>query len=219
MTNLFQIPFHYTAFIKVGLLSWLALLGCIDLAFAQQTFTDSLRQLLTTAKEDTNKVKLYNDLAWELKVGEPDQARQYLENSLLLARKLGYRQGEAQACNNRGVVEIIHNDPELAKEYMQKALDIRQDLGDKKGVASLYNNIGNLEDELGNFETAIENLRKSLRLREELKDTLRIARTSYNIAIVYESRGFYPKHWIMRLITWVFQSGWVILLRSLMLKT
>ncbi len=163
------------------------------LLYAQQTFADSLASALLNTPADTHKVKLYNDLAWELKVGQPDKARQYLDSALLLARQLHFRKGEAQAFNNRGVVEVIHNQPTAAKSFMQQALDIRKELGDVKGTASLYNNIGNLEDELGNFELAVENLRKSLRLREELGDTLRTARTSYNLAIVYESRGFYPE--------------------------
>ncbi|MEM1319153.1 MAG: adenylate/guanylate cyclase domain-containing protein [Bacteroidota bacterium] len=158
----------------------------------EQPLIDSLEQALRKAPQDTFRVQLYNDLAWEYKFSEPGRARQLLDQSILLSQQLGYTKGEAQAHNNRGVVEAIAEQFETAKVHYEKALQLRQQLGDKKGVASLYNNIGNLEESLGNFKAAISNLRQSLKLRKELKDSLRIARVSYNIALALEAQGNYP---------------------------
>ena len=167
--------------------------GGVLFAQDESALTDSLRLLISTSAEDTNKVNLMNDLAWELKVDLADQARKTLQQSAALAARLNYPKGEAQAFNNLGVVETIHEQYESAKEHYQKALELRKQLNDKEGMASLYNNIGNLEDELGNYESAIKYLRQSLQIGKELKDSLRIARTSNNIAVVFETRGFYPE--------------------------
>ena len=162
-------------------------------SFCQDSLTDSLTQLLQSAKLDTNKVQLLNDLAWELKISDPKKAREYLDISIQLSKKLDFKKGEGQAFNNRGVVETIDGDYDAAIEFYEKALEIRNELGDQKGVASLYNNIGNLQEELGNHVAALENFQKSLRLRETLNDTLRMARVMYNIGLVHESMGNYPE--------------------------
>ena len=154
---------------------------------------DSLTQALPLSKSDSNKVKLLNDLAWELKISDPEKARIYLDSSARLSEKLDYVKGQGQAYNNRGVVETIDGNFDLAIEYYEKALTIRNKLGDEKGVASLYNNVGNLKEELGDHVAALENYRKSLRIREALKDTLRTARVMYNIGLVHESMGNYPE--------------------------
>ncbi len=161
--------------------------------FAQNTFADSLLFLLRTTPEDSNKIILLNDLAWEYKSENPDSARHYLAQSIALAQQINFPKGEAQAYNNLGVVEAIAEKLDLAESHYQKALALRLALGDKKGVASLYNNIGNLKESLGDAPGALINLKKSLKFREELKDTIRIARVNYNLALVQESMGNYPE--------------------------
>ncbi len=179
---------------KVGF--WIFLTGfCFfyQSAFSQE-LVDSLRQVLTTASpQDTNRIHLLNDLAWELKFSDAEQARQYLEESVQLARQLDFRKGEGQALNNRGVVETIAGNYTLAIPFYEQALSIREQLGDRKGVASLYNNIGNLQEELGNYPAALENLKQSLRIRESLGDTLRMARATHNLSLVQERMGNYPE--------------------------
>lgn len=163
-------------------------------SFCQNSpLADSLFQLLPFASQDTNKVHLLNDLAWELKISDPEKARNYLNTSIQLSKELNFKKGEGQANNNRGVVETIDGDYGSAIKFYERALAIRNELGDQKGVASLYNNIGNLREELGDHVTALENYRNSLRIRETLKDTLRIARVTYNIALVHESMGNYSE--------------------------
>ncbi len=169
-------------------------LCCFYTAAGQDvTLADSLRQALSTSSPDSNKVNLLNDLAWELKFSDGERARVYLDSSIRLSQLLSYKKGEAQAYNNRGVVETIDGNYNLAIGFYEKALTIRNQLGDKKGVASLYNNIGNLHTELNDHVTALVNFRKSLRLREDMKDTIRAARIYYNIGLVHENMGNYPE--------------------------
>ena len=152
---------------------------------------DSLSTVLKSAKKDTNKVILLNDLAWELKFDNPQRARVYLDSALLLAKQLSYQKGEGNVHNYRGVVEDIHGNSNLAVQFFQKALTIRQELGDKEGVASLYNNIGNVNENLGDFDEALKNYLESLKLREELKDTIRMGRLYNNISILHEQMANY----------------------------
>ena len=56
---------------------------------------DSLLDRLKSAAEDTNKVKLLNGIAFRMnRVRDLDDALQYGQQALSLARKLQYREGE-----------------------------------------------------------------------------------------------------------------------------
>ena len=164
-----------------------------SLSGQESSTADSLTQILQTAREDTAKVILLNDLAWELMYDQPEVAKKYLYNSITLAGQLNYLNGKGQAFNNLGVLEIIHGNIEAATKNHQTALEIRKQTNDKKGMASSYNNIALLMEEKGNLVAAMENLSRSLRIREALRDTTRIARVLYNMSYVHESMGNYPE--------------------------
>ncbi len=178
-------------------MNWITLTALLllpGIVFSQENnVADSLLRQLKTAKNDTSKVNLLNDLAWELKFDNPQQAIAYLDSSLVLAQKSGFKKGEGNAWNYRGVVEDIHGSSEEAIVFFQKSLAIREALGDRKGVASLLNNIGNVRENLGDYLGALQSYQSSLKIREELQDTARIVRAYYNIAIVLESMGDYPE--------------------------
>lgn len=162
--------------------------------FSQEnSVADSLARLLKLARPDTQKVNLLNDLAWELKFDDPQQAIVHLDSALSLARKLNFKKGEGNAFNFRGVVEDIHGNSEAAIRFFEKSLAIREALGDRKGVASLLNNIGNVRENQSDYLGALQSYQKSLKIREELGDTARIIRARYNLAIVMESMGYYPE--------------------------
>ena len=160
---------------------------------SQNSLADSLEGLLKTQRPDTNRVNLLNDLAWEYKFDDPEKARALLDSSVLLAKKLRFKKGEATALNFKGVVEDIHGNSDQALHFFQQALKLRQESGDKKGVASLYNNLGNVYENQGDYLSALDYYQRSLRLREELRDTTRTMRAYYNMAIVQESMGNYPE--------------------------
>lgn len=158
-----------------------------------QSIADSLAQLLETAKADTQRVHLLNDLGWEYKYDDADKARNYLQQSIQLSQQINFEKGTAQAFNNLGVVAAIQGDVDLAMTNYEEALIIRRQLNDLKGVASLYNNLGNLHEEKGEYLPALKNLQESLAIRQQLKDTQRIARVLYNISYVHERMGNYPE--------------------------
>src|ERR1700741_913034 len=55
---------------------------------------DSLKHLLATAKEDTNRVNLYSALSWEYVWSYPDSALLYYAPGLKLAQKLDFLNGQ-----------------------------------------------------------------------------------------------------------------------------
>jgi len=171
--------------------------GCFLAAFTAKgqnsPVLDSLSQVLQTTRQDTQRIHLLNEIAWELTDGSPEKARALLDSSFRYSRRIGYLKGQGNSLNYRGVLESKVGRIDSAIHYFQLAVPIRESLGDRAGVANLYNNIGNAFDQLGRYEHALENYHRSLRIREELKDSLRIFRLYYNIGDLYERMGNYPE--------------------------
>ena len=79
----------------------LLLCCCCKTLFAQNEKIDSLLSNLKTAKEDSNKVKAFNELGFQLRTaGNYVQAMEYENSALLLAKKIDFKKGEAKAYGN-----------------------------------------------------------------------------------------------------------------------
>src|SRR6186713_2114080 len=106
---------------------------------AQQNKNDSLSQLLVTAKEDTSKVNLLNQLSRNFNESKPDSNLFYGLQALELSRKINYNKGEIDALLNTSAgftfsgnyskalenaldaltkSEAIHNDPQIAHSFV-----------------------------------------------------------------------------------------------------
>jgi adenylate cyclase len=176
---------------KLHIILLFGLLCSFDNIKAQSNLADSLIKVLASSKENEQKVDVLNDLVWELKEDQPAPARRYSEAAIQLATRLNYQKGEAQAYNNRGVLENIHSNQNDAIGYFQKALQLRQQINDLKGVAALHNNIGNVYEDKRNYVDALGEYKKSLAIVEQLQDEKRVARVRYNIGLLHERMGNY----------------------------
>jgi adenylate cyclase len=173
---------------RLTVLCWIL---CATGLWAQPTLADSLADALTRAPQDTVRVRLLCDLAWEINTQRPDEAATLLWRAVALAQQLGFRAGEANALSGLGAVEDIKGNLTQSLDFHQKALAIRQQIGDQRAIAASFNNLGTLSESLANYDQALEHHRHSLQILEVLRDSARIARSHINIAGVYEGMGIY----------------------------
>ncbi len=127
---------------KLSLLIFLSFLTLIS--FSQQTRIDSLLYKLKSAKEDTNKVNILNNLCRELSDINPQKANIYGEQALLIAKKLRFQKGIANSYNNIGIIYANFSNYDKALEYFHKSLKIVEKFDDKMQIAIIYSNIGNI---------------------------------------------------------------------------
>lgn len=173
---------------------WLTVLfSLLFWASAQAQTADSLAALLKIAPADTHRVTLLTDYAWEINESETDLAEVKLKEAIDLAKKLGFKEGEATAWNGFGVLEEIRGNYRKSIEYYEKALALRRQTGDKRGEAGIHTNLGNAYESLGESLAAISQHRESLAIYESIHDTLRIARAYANISSVLSLGGAYPE--------------------------
>ncbi|MCH8319004.1 MAG: tetratricopeptide repeat protein, partial [Bacteroidetes bacterium] len=139
-------------------------------AFALHDKSDSLRQVLKTAQNDTNKVNTLLTLGEELCLSQPDTALKYFQQALILARKINFQKGIAEALGNVGYIYDQQGDPEKALEYFLQSLKIDKERNNKQGIATSLNNIGVIYDAQGNPDKALENYLQSLKILKEIND-------------------------------------------------
>lgn len=169
------------------------MLGLSSVLFCQTQRADSLRQLLKSPVQDTQRVGRLTELAWEINESGTDEAAGLLQEAVGLAQRLDFKKGEAVAWNGFGVVEEIRGNLAQAEVNYKKALDIRRALKDLRDVGASLNNLGVLNEMTGRFDTALVFHRENLLLQQQLRDTFKIARALFNLAAAYQEMGLYPE--------------------------
>lgn len=166
-------------------------------SFAQQSEIDSLEQLLPSAK-DTARVKILVDLTLDYEYIDAEKAFQYGEECLLLAKKTGFKKGEANISMNLGLLYADKSDYSSSKKYATNALKIYEELGQDADIAQAYTNLGVIADYESQYPKAIEYYGKALAISEKLKDDYGISGALYNLGLIYNARGDYHmamQHW------------------------
>ncbi len=173
--------------IKIILLSLISLL-IFSVGFAQQPKTDSLKVVLSKAKEDSNKVNVLISLTKEYYVITPEVALLYGNQAVQLAEKINFKKGQAVALKYKGLAYFnLGYYLESLQQYNQ-ALIVFDAIGDKVGVANMYSNLGNTYYNRGDDVKALELYLQSLKISETINDTLRIVTALINIGAVYTNK-------------------------------
>ena len=165
----------------------------ISHSFAQQRKIDSLQLLLRSAKEDTVKINLLNDLCWEYKFSNPYTALLLAKQALSLSQKALYSKGIIQAYSRTGVIYSSMSEYKKAFENMFNSLKIAELCNNKDGMVSAYNNIGILYKGQKQYDKALIYYFNALKINIEGKDNTRISANYDNIGNIYFLSGLYHK--------------------------
>ncbi len=160
---------------------------------AQTERIDSLKQIVITAQQDTNKVKTLNILAKEYQNIDLDSASIYAEQSLELALLINYKPGEAEAYRNIGIIHFYLGDYEKALKYFQQLFNIYTELNNKIKIADGLNLIAIIYSTQSNYPKALEYFLQALKINEELGDKTKVAAVLGNIGLVYATQSNYLK--------------------------
>jgi signal transduction histidine kinase/allophanate hydrolase subunit 1 len=162
------------------------------LLICNEAVVDSLTKLLGNSP-DRQKVHILNELGKVYWGESSEETFRYSRDAHELAKRIGYKKGEAQSLNNIGVGYYFLQDYDNALDYFKQALEIRRKLGDKKEIVASLNNIGIVYDEINDFEKALDYYLQSLQYFEDLEDEVGTAVTLHNVGVVYESLSNYNK--------------------------
>jgi len=162
---------------------------------------DSLKAVIKTAKEDTNKVKILIELGKQHREKSSHaDALLYAQQAQQLAEKLLTTSATAEEIyflkkNMAYAFQIIGNiyadqgNYAEALAFFSKALTIRQEINDKLGIASSLNNMGLINWKQGLYVKALDYYFKALPIAEEMKRKPLMANLYNNIGIIYKAEG------------------------------
>jgi predicted ATPase/DNA-binding SARP family transcriptional activator len=112
-----------------------------------------------------------------------DEAKQLLEQSLILSQMLGDRWAAARTLASLGSMAWHLSRDEEAKECLQESLAIRQELGDQRGMAKTLNMLGRVIRHQGQLEACEQLQQESLALLQKIGDQDSIAQVSLDLGI------------------------------------
>lgn len=175
------------------------LLSLTPSLFSQQNMEDSLLSVIKHARQDTNKVNALNALARHSLNKSLDEAQQYAERALSLAKTLSADssvaslKGLANAYHVLGVVAFYEDDFLKALDHYSASLAIRLKINDRQGMAASYNNMAIIYNDFGNYKEALQSHYASLKIEEENGNKQAAGLSYNNIGIVNEVLEEYPE--------------------------
>jgi two-component system NtrC family sensor kinase len=155
-------------------------------SLSQTSKTDSLLTVIESAEDDSLKVSAFIELGQEVINSDINQAIHYLDDAILLALKINYKKGLADAYNAQGRALANQGNFQDAIFIFRQSLTEYQELNDKTGEANILNNLGSIYHRMGNSTKALEYHFQSLKISEEIGNKLRIGTSFNNIGTVYQ---------------------------------
>ena len=146
---------------------------------------DSLLNLLSFAKGDTNKVLLLQKVAGFYENTYQDSAVYYLEASRLLSDSLAYRHGLYKYHERSAVVAFTKGNYPAAMEYSNHALEMVRETGDIRGITAMLVNTAIVYQYMGYYDKQLEYLMEARKLLETVDQTDRLSSIHHNIGNSY----------------------------------
>ena len=168
---------------------------CSFYSYTQSETIDSLKKVLATEKEDTNKVNTLNELSATLN-HDRNSAMQYAKDALLLAQKINFKNGEGVAFYQLGVAETgsnyigEHGNINEALVYFNNAIAIFKNTNDQVRIADTYQSIAIAYSNLSqNYPETEKYFYDALRIYEKLGDKNKLASISLELGLSYTNNG------------------------------
>ena len=158
--------------------------------------TNEISGLLNSLKStpDSLKPKVYSRIGFYYFSRDIfDSAMFYINQSLLIAKKLDNRKEIANAYNNIGTLYRMRSDFPEALEYYSKSLETYELINDYIGVAKVYGNMGVAYGEQMQINKAIEMCINSSLFFKKGKDTLSLITSYINLVNGYSSLSDFKK--------------------------
>lgn len=124
-----------------------------------------------------------------LALGDYNQAEEYSQRFLAIARKLSNLEGQAQALGNLGIAyKRLGRYPEAISSQNQ-ALEIMRKLQNRQAEGQLLLNLGNTREVMGDYDAAIAAYEQSLTLARQSQDLRGEGTALGNLGAIYADKG------------------------------
>jgi signal transduction histidine kinase len=143
---------------------------------------------------DKRKIaELYGGFGWVMKRIDLDNAMQYMQSGITIARKNNFDNELKDLYNNYGVLKQWNKEIDSAIYYFKAGLDIKKEQNDKFGIPYSLSNLAGAylgKEEHGKAESL---LKESIQLRQELQDSVGLGENFTQLAEVYYDEKRYEE--------------------------
>lgn len=168
------------------------LYACLLLVFL--AVVSDVRAGIPLGKQDTSDVLDLVIRGFDIRMTDPSQAEIYADKALVLAKKLKYDKGIADALRLKGLSENYLGHSEKAIESYLLALDMYKSISNILGEVRVYLNISSLYQNV-DYDQCISNLNQAMNIckTHQLDDGSILASIYLNYGNVYQLQKNYTK--------------------------
>ena len=156
--------------------------------FAQDATINKLKHSLDTVKENTVRVDLWINLAYEVMDQSIDEARYYLDSAKTLSDEMEYKVGLAGVYKTQGSISTMEGDYADALDELSMAKRLYLELNDTSNIAKADWLLGNVYSTTNNNNEALRYYRNAIKSYGALRDSKSVASLNNNIGIVYHAK-------------------------------
>ncbi len=157
--------------------------------YAQQYDIDALNHELHSNAADTNQVITLNELAWQLRKSNSQQAKQYAIKAQQLSKKLSYSSGHLTSLIRLGTVETYLKNYKDAESIFLEILVIEKGNNNVYGIGRAQNQLCNIYRSQGNYSDAVNFGLKALHNFESIQKEQIVATVANNLGAAYKNLG------------------------------
>lgn len=122
-------------------------------------------------------------------LGKTEEARNFYESAISLARDLHDKRRQAEALAGLGLLSFSEGALEEAQEALEAALSLNRELGDQGREVQILSNLGNLYLERGKLDEAADILETAVRGLERQGEKYTLAVVTLNLGTVQAAAG------------------------------
>ncbi|MDD5149592.1 MAG: tetratricopeptide repeat protein [Flavobacterium sp.] len=153
-----------------------------------QSVIDSLKLELKKAKNKEIKIKILNDLSWEIAPTNIRASIGYATKALNLAKE-NYPNYKAESYTCLGSAFDMHGKYNEAISYYNKSYDAYKSINDSIGMAKVFLNIGASYYYRGIYAKALDYYIQAAKIQRTIKDQQNLAKSYNNIGLVYRTKN------------------------------
>jgi tetratricopeptide (TPR) repeat protein len=150
------------------------------------------QQLSEHKKEDTGKVNILTDIAYQYNKVSPYDGIEYAQKALQLSEELGWQKGIIRSNSCIGANYFSLSDFSKAYKYWLVSLQVAEEIGFEQGVVNHLHNIGNVFFSQKNYPKALEYYERALKINEAAGNKTLITNAYTAIGNVYAQQKNYP---------------------------
>ena len=154
---------------------------------------DSLLLQLKTARYDTAKINLWNELAYQYGQTDLKTSLAYASKALALSEKIKWETGIAISARYKGNCYLEMGDRKNALPLFTLSVKKSEAINDIEGIVLGYYNLGNIYQHEGKFVEAGENYFKGMKVAEKHQQEGLTAQGNYYASVLFANQNDYKK--------------------------